>query len=115
MKYNKDNIFYKIINKEVKSNVIAEGEHYIAIHDVSPKAPVHILVITKGEYIDWYDFVTHASPNEIIDFNKGIVKVIDVMNLNKNGYKLITNSGKFGGQEVFHTHVHIMGNLSRDH
>lgn len=109
MNYNKDNVFYKIIHKELKSDIVLEGDHYIVINDIKPKAPVHMLVIPKGEYIDWDDFVMNATPGEIVDFNKGIVKAIEKMNLKEGGYRLISNSGKFGRQEVPHLHVHVLG------
>jgi diadenosine tetraphosphate (Ap4A) HIT family hydrolase len=111
-KYDKNNVFYKIINREIKSNIILEGKHYIAIHDISPKAPVHVLVIPKGEYVDYYDFITNASPEEILDYQEGIAKVIETMRLKEGGYRLISNSGKFGEQEVMHTHIHIQGKSS---
>ena len=112
MKYNKDNIFYKIINKEIKSNLVLEGKHFIAIHDISPRAPVHVLIIPKGNYVDYADFVTNATDEEIIDFNKGIVQIIEQMKLLPGGYKLLSNSGLFGQQEVPHMHVHILGKSS---
>ncbi|MDR3030932.1 MAG: HIT domain-containing protein [Holosporales bacterium] len=112
MAYNKDNIFYKIIRKEIKSNTVLDEKHFIAIHDISPKSPVHILVIPKGCYVDYYDFVTNATTEEIVDIHKGVAKIIDMTNLNKGGYRLITNSGKFGMQEVMHFHIHVMGNAS---
>ena len=110
MEYDKNNIFYKILHKEVNSNFVLEGEHFVVINDIKPKAPVHMLVIPKGEYIDYADFVTNASNAEILDFNKAIKQVIDMMNLCEGGYRLISNSGKFGEQEVPHMHVHILGN-----
>ena len=110
--YNKDNIFYKIINKEINSNLVLEGKHFIAINDIRPKAPVHVLIIPKGNYIDYSDFVTNASDEEIIDFNKGIANIIEQMKLLPGGYKLISNSGLFGQQEVPHMHVHILGKAS---
>jgi histidine triad (HIT) family protein len=111
MTYDKDNVFYKIIHKEIPSNIIVEGENYIAIHDIAQKAPVHVLVIPKGEYVDWYDFVERATSDEVLDFNNGINKIITMMNLTRGGYKLISNSGKFGMQQVPHFHVHVMGQI----
>ena len=110
--YNKDNIFYKIINKEINSNLVLEGKHFIAINDIRPKAPVHVLVIPKGNYIDYLDFVINASNEEIVDFNKGIAQIIEKMKLLPGGYKLLSNSGLFGQQEVPHMHVHILGKSS---
>ncbi|MBQ9441290.1 MAG: HIT domain-containing protein [Alphaproteobacteria bacterium] len=110
--YNKDNIFYKIINKQINSNLVLEGKHFIAINDIRPKAPVHVLIIPKGNYIDYDDFVSNATDEEIVDFNKGIAQIIEQMKLLPGGYKLLSNSGIFGQQEVPHMHVHILGKPS---
>ena len=112
MQYNKDNVFYKITHKELKSNLILDGEHFISIYDVAPKAPVHVLIIPKGEYVDYYDFVTKATSEEIVAINKGVATLIEMLKLNEGGYKLVSNSGKFGMQEVMHFHFHLMGNTS---
>ncbi|MDR0552515.1 MAG: HIT domain-containing protein [Holosporales bacterium] len=112
MKYDKGNVFYKIINKEISSDILLEGEHFVAFRDVRPKAPVHILVVPRGGYVDWRDFSTHASAEEIAGFCRGIAEVIDFAGLNKGGYRLISNSGEFGQQEVFHMHVHILGDVT---
>ena len=112
MQYDKNNVFYKIIQKELKSNIVLEGVHFIAINDIAPKAPVHVLLIPKGEYIDYYDFVTKASSEEIIELNNGVAKLIDMMKLREGGYKVTANAGKFGMQEVMHFHIHIMGKPS---
>ncbi|MBQ8651149.1 MAG: HIT domain-containing protein [Alphaproteobacteria bacterium] len=109
MQYDKNNVFYKIINKTIKTNIVLEGEHFLAFHDITPKAPVHVLVIPKGCYVDYRDFIESATDEEILDFQKGIQKVIDKMKIREGGYRLISNSGKFGQQEVMHMHVHILG------
>ncbi len=114
MAYDKNNIFYKIINKEIKANIVLEGEYFIAFHDITPKAPVHVLMIPKGCYIDYRDFVENASDSEILDFQRGSSRVIEMLKLKKGGYRLISNSGKFGQQEVMHMHVHILGKSSSD-
>lgn len=110
MQYDRNNVFYKIIHKEIQSDILLEREHFIAFRDIRPKAPVHILVIPKGEYVDWYDFAANASSEEISGFCRGISEVIERMGLKKGGYRLISNSGEFGQQEVFHMHVHVLGN-----
>jgi histidine triad (HIT) family protein len=112
MKYDKNNIFYKIINKEVEANVILEGEHYVVIHDIAPRAPVHMLVIPKGDYVDYRDFIMNASSAEVIDFNSGVARAIDMMKLGKCGFRLISNAGEFGKQEVMHMHVHVLGDVN---
>ncbi|MDR0744404.1 MAG: HIT domain-containing protein [Holosporales bacterium] len=112
MQYDKNNVFYKIINKELNSNFILDEKHFIAIHDIAPRAPIHVMVIPKGCYVDYYDFITHATDEEILDVNKGIAKIIEMMNLAQKGYRLLTNSGKSWTQEIMHLHIHIMGNVS---
>ena len=114
MEYNTNNVFYKIIHNEIKTDLILDGKHFIAIHDIQPKAPVHVLVIPKKNYIDYTDFLKNASEEEIIDFNQGIRQVIDLMKLQEGGYRLISNSGKFGQQEVPHMHVHVLGKSSEE-
>lgn len=114
MEYSSDNVFYKIIHKELNTDLVLEGKHFIAINDIRPKAPVHVLIIPKNNYVDYTDFVKNATPEEIIDFNQAIVKVVDLMKLQEGGYRLISNSGKFGQQEVPHMHVHVLGKSSEE-
>lgn len=110
MQYNKDNVFYKIIHKEINSDIVFEGKHFIVIKDIKPKAPIHMLIIPRGNYVDYGDFISNASDEEILDFNKAIKQTLDMMHLNESGYQLISNSGRFGKQEVPHMHVHVLGN-----
>jgi histidine triad (HIT) family protein len=120
MNYDKDNVFYKIIHGTLKANIVLEGEHFLAFHDIAPKAPVHILVIPKGNYVDYSDFIENAKDEEILDYSRGIAKAVRLMKLRENGFKLVSNSGKFAlpgegrGQEVMHMHVHILGKPSDD-
>lgn len=109
MEYSTDNIFYKIIHKEIETKPVLEGDTYIAINDIKPKAPIHILVIPKGNYITYGDFLNKATDFEILDFNRGIEKIISLMKLDIGGYQLVSNAGAFGKQEVPHMHVHILG------
>ncbi len=107
--YNQDNVFYKIINNQIPSDPVMESKYFIAINDISPKAPTHVLIIPKNSYIDYYDFITNAKDEEIVDVNKGIAKLIEVMGLVENGYRIVTNSKLFGQQEIMHVHFHLMG------
>lgn len=118
--YDKDNVFYKIINKEINANIVLEGKHFIAFHDIAPKAPVHILIIPKGLYVDYNDFASNASDEEILDFNRGISEIVKIMRLEKHGFKILSNAGKFTTpdfpepQSVMHMHVHILGKSAED-
>ena len=68
MVYNDDNIFAKILNKKLSTDIILENEHAIAFHDIAPQAPIHILIIPKGKYIKYDDFLNKASKDEIYRF-----------------------------------------------
>ena len=75
-KYDFNNIFSKILKKEIPSETVFETEHSLAFKDINPVAPIHILVIPKGPYINYDHFASQASDEEIIDFNKTINEVI---------------------------------------
>ena len=106
--YDDDNIFANIINKKLPTEIIMESEHSIAFNDIAPQAPIHILVIPKGKYIKYDDFLNKASKEEIYDFFKLINGLIKINNLENLGYRLISNAGKNGNQEVPHLHFHLL-------
>ena len=113
--YDKQNIFAKILRAEIPCEKIQENEYALAFKDINPLAPIHILVIPKNPYIDFYDFNKNAKSDEIKYFWKLINDVINAKNIIEKGFRLITNSGTDGNQEVPHYHVHILGgkNLGR--
>ena len=108
MVYNDDNIFAKILNKKLSTEIILENEHAIAFNDIAPQAPIHILIIPKGKYIKYDDFLNKASKIEIHKFFMLINQLVKDYNLEKTGYRLITNAGKNGNQEVPHFHFHLL-------
>lgn len=105
--YNKENIFAKIIDGAIPTEKLYEDEMLIAIRDINPAAPVHILVIPKGEFIDFADFVANASRELIAHYYQTIAKI--AKEHNAGDYRLVTNRGKGAGQSVFHFHTHIIG------
>lgn len=107
--YDSDNIFAKIVRGELPCNKVAETEHSLAFHDINPLAPIHILVIPKAEYVSWDDFSAKASDAEIVDFTRLVGKVARENGCVEQGYRLLANIGKRGGQEVPHLHVHLFG------
>jgi histidine triad (HIT) family protein len=109
MKYDKNNIFAKMIRGEMPCNKIFENDVCIAFHDIYPKAPVHVLVVPKGEFISFNDFTENADPKFISDFFKAVRQIANQLNLQEGGYRVLFNHGKFASQTVFHFHAHIMG------
>ena len=112
-KYDKENIFAKILRKEIPNDTVIETDLSLAFKDINPMAPVHVLVIPKGPYVNYDHFVSNASNEEILDFNNTVKEVIKKFDLdpvrNGNGYRLIANTGLNGVQEVPHLHFHILG------
>ncbi len=109
MVYDKNNIFARIIRGESSCEKVYEDEDVLAFKDINPAAPVHVLVIPKGEYISFYDFVRDASPEIVALFFKKVHYVANFLGLSEHGYRLITNHGKGAMQLVLHFHVHILG------
>ena len=107
--YDTDNIFAKILRSEIPCNKVFEDEFALAFHDIAPQAPVHILVIPKGEYVSWDDFSEKASAEEIAGFVRAVGYVAREQGLVVRGYRLLANIGRNGGQEVPHLHVHLFG------
>ena len=108
MAYNNDNIFAKILNKKLSTDIILENEHAISFHDIAPQAPIHILIIPKGNYIKYDDFLNKASKEEVYHFFELINQLVKNYNLEDAGYRLITNAGKNANQEVPHLHFHLL-------
>ncbi len=98
-------LFCKIVNKEIPSNLILEDDDFLAFHDINPKAPVHILAIPKI-HVDSFNEVSGELMAKMTTF---IQKVAQEMDIDKSGYRVITNIGENGGQEVKHLHFHVLG------
>ena len=111
MSYDKNNIFAKILRGEIPCKKIYENEYVLSFYDVNPQKKTHVLVIPKGEFIDLDNFHNKASEKEIIEFNKSITHIAKMLKISnqEEGYRVLSNIGKNGGQEVPHLHYHIFG------
>ncbi|WP_026986845.1 histidine triad nucleotide-binding protein [Fodinicurvata fenggangensis] len=107
--YDPENIFAKILRGEIPCDKVFENEHALAFNDINPQAPVHVLVIPKGEYVSPEDFTARASDAEIAGFMRAVGEVARQLGLSENGYRLLANHGPESRQEVPHLHVHITG------
>lgn len=107
--YDDQNIFARILRREIPAKTVFEDEHALAFHDINAQAPVHILVIPKGAYVSWDDFSARASDAEIAGFVRAVGQVARDHDLAAPGYRLLANIGGDGGQEVPHLHVHLFG------
>ena len=110
--YDPENIFAKILRGEIPNDTVMETEHTLAFNDITPQAPVHVLVIPKGAYVCHDHFALEASDAEIADFTRTIGKICAMLGVEPGngggGYRLIANSGEAAVQEVPHLHVHVL-------
>ncbi len=107
--YDKKNIFAKIIRKESKADIVFENKHILCFKDIFPKAPVHILIIPKGQFKDIFDFSINATSEEKKAIYDGFARVINIFDLKSDGCRIISNFGNDGRQEVPHLHFHLLG------
>jgi histidine triad (HIT) family protein len=111
MSYDKNNIFAKILRGEIPCKKVYENEYALSFHDTNPQKKIHVLVIPKGEYVDLDNFIHKASDKEIVEFNKAIIHTVKTLKISsqEGGYRVLSNTGVDGGQEVPHLHYHIFG------
>jgi histidine triad (HIT) family protein len=109
MAYDRDNIFARILRGEIPSKRVYEDDHALAFHDINPLAPVHVLVVPKGEYVSMDDFASKASTEAIAGFFRAVGETARQLGLAREGYRFLANTGAHGHQEVPHFHVHIFG------
>ena len=109
MTYDPENIFARILREELPCKKLAEDEYTLAFEDINPQAPVHVLVIPKGSYVDWTDFAAKASVEEQAAFTIMIAHVANLTGIAEAGFRVISNIGGHGHQEVPHLHMHVLG------
>ena len=107
--YDKNNIFAKILRGEISCDVVYNDERFLFFNDINPQAKVHILGIPKMEVLDFGDFISKANAKTTTDFFLKAYEIIKEKKIQQSGFKIITNSGENGGQEVPHFHIHILG------
>ncbi len=107
--YEPQNVFARILRGEIPCKRVHEDAYALAFHDIAPQAPVHVLVVPKGEWCSAADFHAGASAEEIAGFWHAVALVAREFGLEENGYRILSNMGPDAGQEVGHFHVHIFG------
>lgn len=102
-----DTIFSKIIRKEIPADIVYEDEWAIGFRDISPQAPVHILVIPKKPIPRLAD--ADADDQLLLGHLLMTVKQIAEQEGLQDGYRVVINTGADGGQTVYHLHLHLLG------
>ena len=109
MAYDPENIFAKILRGEIPCDKVLETEHVLAFKDINPLSPVHVLVIPKGAYVSMDDFTANASEAEIAALFRATGDLARELGIAGDGYRILSNCGANGHQEVPHLHVHLFG------
>lgn len=101
-------IFCQIINKEKETDFVYQDDKFVAINDINPKAPVHILIIPRNhiESVNRIDENDKILVGELILLAKKVAKKAGIAD---SGYKLVFNVGRGGGQLIDHLHLHLLG------
>lgn len=101
-------IFQKIIDREISAKLAHEDEHCIAIHDINPQAPVHVLVIPKKLIPRVGEAVPADQPvlGHLLLTAAALAKKLGIA---ESGYRIVINNGRDGGETVPHLHVHLLG------
>ena len=103
-----DCLFCKIIAGEIPSNKVYSDDDVYAFHDINPAAPQHVLIIPKKHLTD----VRSANEEDQALMGKLLLKANDLakeLGLDEKGFRYVINTGEYGGQTVFHLHLHILG------
>ena len=110
--YDDQNIFAKILRGEIPNDTVMETEHTLAFNDINPQAPIHVLVIPKGAYVNADDFGMNASDAEIADHTRVVARICADLGIQPGqggqGYRTLSNAGEVAVQEVPHYHLHIL-------
>jgi diadenosine tetraphosphate (Ap4A) HIT family hydrolase len=107
--YDTSNVFARILRGEIPHRKVYEDEHALAFHDISPRAPVHVLVIPKTPHVSLADFAANAPAETIAGFFRAVARVAKDLGLEEPGYRILANMGAHAHQEVPHLHIHIFG------
>jgi len=103
-----DCLFCRIVAGEIPSQRVYEDEHVYAFRDITPQAPVHILIIPKEHIVDSLADLTAESSPLAAKCLEAAAKIAKTEGL-QGGFRVIANSGADGGQTVFHLHFHLLG------
>jgi len=103
-----DCLFCKIANEEIKADIVFQNDKIVAFRDIRPIAPVHILIIPK-EHISSMNNITEERTDLLGELLYVATKIAKEQEIAEDGYKLLIRTGRHGGQEIPHIHLHLLG------
>jgi histidine triad (HIT) family protein len=99
-------LFCKIAAGQVPADLVWQDEHAVAFRDIRPQAPVHVLFVPRAHVVTFADL--EPSHGFLPSLAKGVRSVAAAEGVHETGYRLLSNNGPDGGQEVMHLHVHLL-------
>jgi histidine triad (HIT) family protein len=109
MSYDPNNIFARILRGEISCKKVYEDDKVLAFNDINPQAPVHVLIIPKGPYVNAADLAAQGSDAELAALWRAVPIVAELTGVKESGYRVLANIGRDGHQEVPHLHLHLIG------
>jgi len=103
-----DCLFCKIISGEVPATIVREGPGTVSFRDINPQAPTHVLVVPRAHHDD-VGALLQADPGLLTELVREAQAVADEEGVAERGWRLVFNTGREGGQTVFHVHAHVLG------
>ena len=104
----KECLFCKIVDKEIPAEIVFENNKLLAFNDIDPQAPIHILIISK-EHITTTNDLTSKHKELLGDIVLAAKRLASEYDIAENGYRMVFNCNKNGGQAVYHIHLHLLG------
>jgi len=101
-------LFCSIVSGDIEATVVRTGERTIAIQDINPQAPVHVLIMPR-EHIESVAGLTPAHADLLVEIVQMAQWIASAEGVAESGYRLVANTGRDGGQTVAHLHVHLLG------
>ena len=101
-------IFQQIIEKKIPADIVYEDDLCLAFRDIMPQAPLHLLVIPKKPIVN----IATAEPEDQALLGHLLLicgKIARDLGVEQDGYRLVTNINEYGGQSVYHLHIHLLG------
>jgi len=113
MSTNADCIFCKIVLNQIPAKIADANDQVIAFHDLTPRAPTHILIIPR-DHISSVNDLSRSTASVLADMTLMAQKLAKEADLSESGYRIVMNTGKNAGQTVFHLHMHLLGGRPMD-
>lgn len=101
-------LFCRIARHEIPATIVYEDDEVLAFQDIAPKAPVHLLIIPK-RHVDGLQVMSEADTGIMAALFACLVRLAAKTGVAASGYRAVVNSGRDGGQTVFHLHLHLLG------